>query len=88
MKFLEDEELKDEFLGLILSNNDIEQYNEKIITGHISDEGEMVFSVFSMEEWAMVCEMSLIVNKPAEDIIKDLGPDDVLQLYVKPDRDL
>lgn len=87
MSFFEDEDLREEFLDFLLPERDSEVYEEKMVTGHISDEGDMVFSVFSMEEWAMICEMSLIVQKPTEDIIKDLGPDEVLQLYVKPNRD-
>jgi hypothetical protein len=31
--------------------------------------------------------MSLIIDKDIEDIIKDLGPDEVQQLYIRPDQE-
>jgi hypothetical protein len=33
----------------------------------------------------MLEEMSRIIAKPIEDIIKELGPDEVHQLYIGPD---
>ena len=59
---------------------------DKMITGHVSSKGEIVFSVFEMEEWEMLLEVSRIIHKDVEDIVKDLGPDEVRQLYIGPNR--
>jgi hypothetical protein len=39
-----------------------------------------------MEEWELILEMSKIIKKDVEDIVKDLGPDEVHQLYIGPNR--
>jgi hypothetical protein len=83
MNFFEDEDLREQLLGMIMSQD--ETQGEKMITGHWSQDGEIVFSVFSFDEWKMLQEMSLILEKDIEDIIKDLSPDEVQQLYIRPD---
>jgi hypothetical protein len=84
MSFFESEVSRKEFMDFLLPDG--MQEGEKMITGHVSDRGEIVFSVFSMEEWEMILEMSRIIKKEVEDIIKDLGPDEVHQLYIGPGR--
>lgn len=83
MNFFEDENLREQLLGMIMSEDNLQ--GEKMITGHFSDQGDIVFSVFDFEEWKMIQEMSLILDKDIEDIIKDLSPDEVQQLYIRPD---
>lgn len=86
MSYFEDENTRKEIMELLLPDG--ETNLEKMITGHWSDDGYIVFSVFDIKEWEMVCEMSRIIRKPIEDIIKDLGPDEVLQLHIRPDQGL
>jgi hypothetical protein len=85
MNYFEDESIRDELMDMLMPTMSA-QGDQKMITAHMSDTGEIVFSVFDMEEWKMLTEMSYIIDKPIDDIIKDLGPDDVLQLYVRPDQ--
>jgi hypothetical protein len=85
MNYFEDDILRDELMELLIPTMN-SGHEEKMITGHVSDSGEMVFSVFDFEEWKMITEISRIIDKPVDDIIKDLGPDDVLQLYIRPDQ--
>jgi hypothetical protein len=59
----------------------------KIITAYSEDDGEIVFSIFSKEEYQMVHEMAKILKKPVEDIIRDLSPDEVEQFYYDPGQD-
>jgi hypothetical protein len=83
MSFFENEVSRQEFMDFLLPDGmDAE---EKMITGHVSERGEIVFSVFSMEEWRLILE-SQIIKKDVEDIVKDLGPDEVHQLYIGPSR--
>lgn len=84
MEYFDNEDIRQELLAMIIPDD--EQNAEKMITGHFSDDGQIVFSVFSMEEWEMIKEMSIIVDKEIEDIIKDLGPDEVPQLWIRPDK--
>lgn len=84
MSFFENEFSRQEIMDFLL---DGEEIGDKMITGHISDRNEIVFSVFSLEEWEMILEMSKIIKKDVEDIVKDLGPDEVRQLYLGPGRD-
>lgn len=85
MSFFENEVSRQEFLDFLLPNG-LDDVEDKMITGHVSDRGEIVFSVFDMEEWEMILEMSRIIKKDVEDIIKDLGPEEVHQLYIGPGR--
>lgn len=82
LSHLNDESLREEFMELLMPNGIKE---DKMITGHHDEYGNLVMSVFSQEEWKMVEEMSRIISKPIEDIIKELGPDEVHQLYIGPD---
>lgn len=84
MNFFENEISRQEFMDFLLPDGMDAQ--EKMITGHVSDKGEIVFSVFDMEEWEMLLEVSRIIQKDVEDIVKDLGPDEVRQLYIGPNR--
>jgi hypothetical protein len=83
MSHLGDEKLREEFMDLLMPNG--VKGEDKMITGHHDDYGNLVMSVFSREEWQMLEEMSRIIAKPIEDIIKELGPDEVHQLYIGPD---
>lgn len=85
MNYFENEDLRQELIDLLMPDVS-DQQEEKMITAHVSHAGEMVFSVFTMEEWKMVTEMSRIIGKEVDEIVKDLGPDDVLQLYIRPDQ--
>ena len=85
MNYFENEDLRQQLIDLLMPDVS-DQQEEKMITAHVSDAGEMVFSVFTMEEWKMVTEMSRIIGKEVDEIVKDLGPDDVLQLYIRPDQ--
>lgn len=84
MNLFEDETSRQEFMDFLLPNG--MDTDQKMITGHVSDRGEIVFSVFSMEEWDLIQEMSLIIKKDVDEIVKDLGPDEVHQLYIGPDQ--
>lgn len=84
MKYLEDDTLREELLGILTTDGKFSE--DKMITGHWSDDGYIVFSVFEIEEWEMIKEMSTIIKKSVEDIIKDLGPEEVLQLHIRPDQ--
>lgn len=84
MSFFENEFSRQELMDFLLPDG--LDAGEKMITGHISDRGEIVFSVFSMEEWELVLEMSRIIKKDVEEIVKGLGPDEVHQLYIGPNR--
>ena len=84
MNFFESETSREEFMDFLLPDG--MDASEKMITGHVSDKGEIVFSVFSMEEWELILEMSKILKKDVEDIVKGLGPDEVHQLYIGPGR--
>jgi hypothetical protein len=84
MSFFENETSRQEFMDFLLPDG--MDAAEKMITGHVSEKGEIVFSVFSMEEWELILEMSRIIKKDVEDIVKDLGPDEVHQLYIGPNR--
>lgn len=84
MSFFENETSREEFMDFLLPEGMDD--SEKMITGHVSDRGEIVFSVFSMEEWNLILEMSKIIKKDVEEIVKGLGPDEVHQLYIGPSR--
>lgn len=83
MSFFESEVSRKEFMDFLLPEG-VSEDDEKMITGHVSDRGEIVFSVFSMSEWELILEVSKIIRKDVEDIVKDLGPDEVHQLYIGP----
>jgi hypothetical protein len=84
MDIFENEVSRQEFMDFLLPEGT--DANEKMITGHVSERGEIVFSVFSMEEWELVLEMSKIIKKDVDQIVKDLGPDEVHQLYIGPSQ--
>lgn len=87
MSFFESEISRQEFLDFLLPDGlDEDDEQDKMITGHVTDRGEIVFSVFAMEHWEMILEMSRIIKKDVEDIVKDLGPDEVHQLHIGPSR--
>lgn len=86
MSYFEDDTLRQELMDLLMPDGNFNL--EKMITGHWTDDGYIVFSVFDTDEWKMITEMSKIIKKPVEDIVKDLGPDEVLQLHVRPDQGL
>ena len=86
MASFDNEELKQDFLELLLPVRSGD-HKDRIITAHLSELGETVFSVFDAEEWKMVIEISQIVDKSIDDIVKTLGPDDVHQLYIKTEID-
>ena len=75
MSFFESETSRQEFMDFLLPEG-LEEDEDKMITGHISDRGEIVFSVFAMEQWELILEMSRIIKKDVEEIVKDLGPDE------------
>lgn len=85
MNYIENEELRQELIDILMPDSSTTEL-ERMITAHMSEAGDIVFSVFSMEEWKMVTEMSRIIDKEVDEIVKDLGPDDVLQLYIRPDQ--
>ena len=85
LKFFEDDTLREQLIEMLMDQDELD--GEKMVTGHWSNDGEIVFSVFSFDEWKLLQEMSLIIDKDIEDIIKDLGPDEVQQLYVRPDQE-
>jgi hypothetical protein len=84
LSFFEDDNLREQLMAMLMKEDELD--GEKMVTGHWSDDGEIVFSVFTFDEWKLLQEMSLIIDKDIEDIIKDLGPDEVQQLYVRPDQ--
>lgn len=86
MSFFENEISRQELLEFLVPDGIIDKDEDKMITGHITERGEIVFSVFSMEHWEMILEMSRIIKKDVEDIVRDLGPDEVHQLYIGPGR--
>ena len=61
--------------------------DDKVITAYSEDDGEIVFSIFSKEQYEMIYEMAKILKKPVEDIVRELGPDEVEQFYYDPDQD-
>jgi hypothetical protein len=85
MSFFESETSRQEFMDFLLPEG-LDEHEDKMITGHISDRGEIVFSVFAMEQWELILEMSRIIKKDVEEIVKDLGPDEAHQLYIGPNR--
>lgn len=72
-----------EILGL-----DKDEAFDKIVTFHSLETGEIVLSVFTFDEFEMIKEMSEILNKEVEDIVRGLGPDEVQQVYIHPDQGL
>lgn len=84
INFFEDKDLRDQLIDMLIGDDQID--GEKMVTGHWSEDGEIVFSIFTFDEWRLLQEMSVIIDKDIEDIIKDLGPDEVQQLYIRPDQ--
>jgi hypothetical protein len=78
-----DKELVQSLIDFIAPHED---QDGKIITAYSEDDGEIVFSIFTKEQYEMVLEMSKILKKDVEDIVKDLGPDEVDQLYYDPSQ--
>jgi hypothetical protein len=78
-----DEELVQGLLEFITPH---EGQEDKIITAYSEDDGEIVFSIFSKEQYEMIYEMAKILKKPVEDIVRELGPDEVEQFYYDPGR--
>jgi hypothetical protein len=79
----EDQKLVQDLIDFIAPH---EGQEGKIITAYSEQDGEVVFSVFSKEQYEMVKEMATILKKPVEDIIKELGPEEVDQFYYDPDQ--
>lgn len=86
MNFFDD---KNSFIKLLeILGLDQQDSLNKVLTYHNLPTGEIVLSVFEPEEFELIREMSLILNKDTEDIIRGLGPDEVLQLRFHPDQGL
>jgi hypothetical protein len=81
ISFFEDEVLRTDFINFL---SPTEKDESTIVTAFTNTSNEIVFSVFSRETYNLINEMSIILNKPAEDIIKDLGPKEVDQFYFSP----
>ena len=79
-----DEELVQGLLEFIAPH---EGEESKVITAYSEDDGEIVFSIFSKEQYEMIYEMAKILKKPVEDIVRDLSPDEVEQFYYDPGQD-
>lgn len=62
-----------------------ESSEEKIITAYAEPDGEIVFSIFTKQQYEMIHEMSTILKKSVEDIIRDLSPDEIDQFFYDPE---
>jgi hypothetical protein len=73
--------------GLTEFSFDTDNPEETILTFHTNDNGKMVLSVFSKEQWSLIEDMSKFVGKPTEDIVKELDPSGP-NIYVLDPEDL
>ncbi len=83
MKGLGDQDVS----GLTEFQFETDDPQEAIITFHTNDEGKMVLSVFSQEQWSLIEDMAKFVGKPVEDLVKDLDPSGP-NIYVVDPEDL
>lgn len=78
----EDQKLVQDLIDFIAPH---EGQEGKVITAYSEPDGEVVFSIFSKEQYQMVHEMAQILKKPVEDIVRELTPEEVDQFYYDPE---
>jgi len=61
--------------------------DEAIITFHTSDEGKIVLSIFDDEQWSLIEDMAKFLDKPVEEVVKELDPSGP-NIYVLDPEDL
>ena len=59
---------------------------EVVITFHTNDDEKIVLSLFDQEQWSLIEDMSLFLDKPVEDIVRDLDPSGPSVHVIDPDE--
>mgnify|MGYP003347072867 CR=1 FL=1 len=67
----------------IHESNDIME--ERVITVHANDDGMMVFSIFTPEQWSMVTDIAEISEREIEDVLREIAEEDnIASIVVDP----
>lgn len=76
--------LDPEFDPSLTKDGDIDKYNV-IVTAHAKGEDTLVVSLFPVDQWDMITSTALSLDMTVEDIIRGLGPDEVVQHEISSD---
>jgi hypothetical protein len=57
-----------------------------VITFHTNDDENIVLSVFDEEQWSLIEDMAAFIEKPIEDIVRDLDPSGPSVHVIDPDE--
>lgn len=60
-------------------------HQELVATFHTRDDGMIVVSMFDVDQWSLIDDMSAFLGKPTEEIIKELDPSSPNILVVRPE---
>lgn len=61
--------------------------DERIITVHADQDGFMIFSIFTPDEWAMVTDVCDITGRYVDDIIKEIAQENNITTITIDPRD-
>lgn len=76
--------LEPEFNSDLTKDGEIDKYNV-IVTAYSKNDDTLVISLFPIEQWDMVTSTALSLDMTVEDIIRGLGPDEVVQHEISSD---
>lgn len=65
-----------------------EDTSEYVVTAHADPTGYLVFSIFSLEEWQMVVDISELTSRKVEDIVREISDNDEITNIVIDPRDI
>jgi hypothetical protein len=63
-------------------DNDGAEEDASVVTVHPDDTGNLVFSVFTLDEWEMIDDISELTGKDKFDIIQGLAEEDTIKTWV------
>lgn len=74
---------KDGVSHYIHESNDV--IEERVITVHANDDGMMVFSIFTPEQWSMVSDIAELSERDIEDVLREIAEeDDIASIVIDP----
>jgi len=74
---------KDGVSHYVHESNDI--LDERVITVHANEDGMMVFSIFTPEQWSMITDIAEFSERNIEDVLREIAEeDDIASIVVDP----
>jgi hypothetical protein len=60
-------------------------HHDLVATFHTRDDGMVVVSMFDVDQWSLISDMSAFLGKPTEEIVKELDPSSPNIMVLKPE---